>query len=119
MIPVYEEQGADDSPGTITINPDVINNLGVRTATVQRGKMTNTVQTVGYVQQCAEALHYAHQNSVIHRDIKPGNLLLGPSGTVKILDMGLAQFRVEGEEEEDHSAEDEREQRRDGRVVAR
>lgn len=60
LIPVYEEQGADDSPGTITINPDVINNLGVRTATVQRGKMTNTVQTVGYVQYDEDRLLHIH-----------------------------------------------------------
>ena len=60
LIPVYEEEGTDDSPGTITITPDVINNLGVRTATVERGEMTNTVQTVGYVQYDEDRLLHIH-----------------------------------------------------------
>ena len=60
LIPVYEEEGTGDSPGTITINPDVINNLGVRTATVERGEMTNTVQTVGYVQYDEDRLLHIH-----------------------------------------------------------
>jgi len=50
LIPVYEKQGADNSPGTVTISAEVVNNMGVRTATVARGNMLGTVQTVGYVQ---------------------------------------------------------------------
>jgi len=42
--------------------------------------------------QAARGLAYAHRHKVIHRDVKPGNLLLGRDGTVKILDMGLARF---------------------------
>ena len=42
-------------------------------------------------QVCA-AVQYAHQNLVVHRDLKPGNILVGADGTVKLLDFGIAKL---------------------------
>ncbi|MGP3934353.1 protein kinase domain-containing protein [Nonomuraea sp. KM88] len=43
------------------------------------------------VHQTARALHAAHSSGIIHRDIKPGNLLVTPEGTIKVTDFGIAR----------------------------
>jgi len=45
-----------------------------------------------YIRQAALALEYAHQAGVIHRDVKPGNVLVNDQCLVKVLDLGLALF---------------------------
>jgi serine/threonine protein kinase/Tfp pilus assembly protein PilF len=49
-------------------------------------------QLVEIARQIAEGLAEAHLRGVLHRDIKPGNIMLDPKGRVKILDFGLAMF---------------------------
>ena len=48
-----------------------------------------------YARQAALGLQHAHEAGLVHRDIKPGNLMVDRTGTVKILDLGLARFQEE------------------------
>jgi serine/threonine protein kinase len=59
---------------------------------VTRGGPMDAVRAAHYIRQAAVGLQHAHEAGLVHRDIKPGNLILDRSGTVKILDMGLARF---------------------------
>jgi serine/threonine protein kinase len=45
-----------------------------------------------YIRQAALGLQHAHEAGLVHRDIKPSNVLLDRTGTIKILDLGLARF---------------------------
>jgi len=60
LIPVYDEPGADQEVGTVAISPGVVNNLGVRMASVTRGQMAFAVNTVGYVQYDEDRLVHIH-----------------------------------------------------------
>jgi serine/threonine-protein kinase len=54
------------------------------------------VRAVDYIRQAADGLSHAHQAGLVHRDVKPANLLVDTSGVVKVLDLGLARFDDEG-----------------------
>ncbi|MBU2708087.1 efflux RND transporter periplasmic adaptor subunit [Zooshikella marina] len=62
LIPVYKEDQSDQDagPGTIKIAPNVVNNLGVRTAKVTRQPLTASITTVGYIQYDQDRLIHIH-----------------------------------------------------------
>lgn len=52
-------------------------------------------QALGCVQQILLGLSYAHQQGVVHRDIKPGNIIVSPDGTAKLMDFGIARVSAD------------------------
>ncbi len=59
---------------------------------VQTNSKLNQRQAAELFSSLATAVGYAHQKGVIHRDLKPGNILIDPAGQPKVLDFGLAKF---------------------------
>jgi serine/threonine protein kinase len=55
-------------------------------------RMFDPIRAAHYIAQAAVGMQHAHELGMVHRDIKPGNLLLDRTGVIKVLDMGLARF---------------------------
>jgi serine/threonine-protein kinase len=58
---------------------------------IERERFLSDERVLDIVAQTASALHAAHQAGLVHRDVKPGNLLITPDGRVKITDFGIAR----------------------------
>ncbi|MDA1051312.1 MAG: serine/threonine-protein kinase [Planctomycetota bacterium] len=56
-------------------------------------------QAASVIMQAARGLQYAHESNLIHRDVKPGNILVTPEGVAKVSDLGLAGFMNEGDDD--------------------
>jgi serine/threonine protein kinase len=64
------------------------------TAYLVEGLRTEVLRVRDIVGQLLEALAYSHNQGVVHRDIKPGNLLVTPEGQIKVTDFGIARIEA-------------------------
>jgi serine/threonine protein kinase len=62
---------------------------------VKKSGPMDVARACHYARQVAIGLDFAFRSGIIHRDIKPGNILIDPRGVAKILDMGLARFYMD------------------------
>ncbi|TDB69929.1 serine/threonine-protein kinase, partial [Micromonospora sp. KC721] len=60
-------------------------------AWIRRAGRLDPTTTMSAVAQAATALHVAHTAGIVHRDVKPGNLLVKPDGTIVLVDFGIAR----------------------------
>lgn len=90
ILPVYDFNEFDGY--TFIVMPLV---KGGSLAELMRRKRLPLARSVSIVSQIGAALDYAHSHGILHRDIKPGNVLLDEQGTCLLSDFGLAKI-VEG-----------------------
>jgi serine/threonine protein kinase len=74
------------------------------TAEVAAGGPMRIADAVDRILQAARGLEYAHAQGIVHRDIKPGNLLRDADGVVKVADLGLARLAESSADQGDKSS---------------
>lgn len=75
---------------------ELVPGLDLRRQVLKYGKLDETM-AASVVSQAARGLGHAHSQGLVHRDVKPANLLVTPEGHVKVLDLGLAGSVLESE----------------------
>jgi serine/threonine protein kinase len=86
IVPVYDVGSTEEFPCYIVSK--YID--GIALANRLRQSRLSLHEAVELTETVAEALHYAHKQGLVHRDIKPGNILLDKSGKAFVADFGLA-----------------------------
>ncbi len=81
--------------GTYFIITEYVDGLSLRELMLRKGSVDETISLLIAHRVC-KGLEYAHRNGIIHRNIKPSNIMVTRDGNIKITDFGLAEFRKAG-----------------------
>ena len=87
IVPVHDAGQAD---GWCYIACAFIDGQTLKQA-IESGRPFSAAETASLVARLAQALHYAHEKGLVHRDVKPGNIMLDASGEPLVMDFGLAR----------------------------
>lgn len=80
-------------PDTSLIVLELVEGDTLQTMLQARGRLPLD-ETLRILEQVADALDHAHGAGIVHRDIKPGNIMIEPSGQVKVMDFGIAKVET-------------------------
>ncbi|HEV2111444.1 MAG TPA: serine/threonine-protein kinase [Gammaproteobacteria bacterium] len=89
ILPIYD---AGEEGGHCYVVMEYVRGAKPLTTFCQDQNLLPVRKVVEVVFKCAKALDYAHRTGLIHRDIKPGNILFTAEGDVRIVDFGVAQM---------------------------
>lgn len=87
IVPVYELGSDEEFPFYIVTKYIAGSSLS---QAIQVGKFGNSFAAAELIAAVARALHYAHERGLVHRDVKPGNILIDGTGNPYVIDFGLA-----------------------------
>jgi serine/threonine-protein kinase len=87
---IVEAYDCDFADGCHYVAMEYVSGQSMQKWLMQLGRI-NVGDAVRITLDCAKAISYAHANNVIHRDIKPDNILVTKTGTVKVADLGMAK----------------------------
>src|SRR4051794_34413373 len=93
IVSIYDR---GESDGTYYIAMEYIDGPTLKEEITSRAPLPEA-EAVGYAQQVLQALEFAHRRGVIHRDIKPHNMMLTPDGLLKVTDFGIARATNQAE----------------------
>jgi len=88
--------GRDEETGLYYFAMEYIEGLSVKYILAQKERFSE-LQAAKIGKAMAQALAHAHAHGILHRDIKPDNILIDKTGTPKLCDLGLARLDAEGE----------------------
>jgi hypothetical protein len=89
-IVVVHDVGRDDESGVLYIALERLQGETLA-GLLKEGVRLDWRQVLDIGRQVAEALHHAHAEGVVHRDVKPANIMLLPTGQAKLMDFGIAK----------------------------
>ena len=87
IVSIYDRGEAE---GSYYIAMEYLEGLSLKDLIAKRGKL-KPLEAIGIAGQILQALEFAHEHHVIHRDIKPHNIIINGRGQVKVTDFGIAQ----------------------------
>lgn len=96
IVPVYDA-GMDEETGYCYLAMEYMKNGSLAGVIERNPKGLRLDKALDVARQIAEALVVLERNSLVHRDVKPGNILVAGDGSVKLADLGISLFRCEGE----------------------
>lgn len=99
IVPVYELGRRTD--GSLYYTMRLVKGKSLRQAIRSAGNLEGRLRLLAHFTNLCQAIAFAHSRGVIHRDIKPGNVMVGEFGETVVIDWGLAKMRQSSAEQDD------------------